>query len=89
MGQPHDWVSLIVGMAQCKTLRCGKSSEMASLLEHVNARIDDLHISRQLWAHAQEMEEMIHLLMVYCIEWQARLTLWMETADHAEACPPW
>ena len=36
---------------------------MASLLKHVNARIDDLHISRLLWSHAQGVDEVIHKLM--------------------------
>ncbi len=52
MGQPHRWYGTV------HNFRCGESPEMASRLEHVNARIDDLHISRPHWSYAQGMEEM-------------------------------
>ena len=48
---------------------------MASLLEHVNARIDDLHTNRPLWSHAQGTDKMTHKLIMCCIVWSARLTL--------------
>lgn len=60
MGQPHRWYGTV------HNFTCGESLEMASRLEHVNARIDDL--SDLLEQTPQHGEMGMPVWMIGCFE---------------------